>query len=199
MFWFFIVIFFADLILGFTQSPIWAVILVNLIIFGIYMYKSFYPVIFEENPEKIMDFLKNSKHPYYQFYYYFYMDQLEEAENKLHKIKSPNHRQLNEVNLLIKREQYEEAKEKANSLKKYKWYLLAAIAIEQGDRESYKVYKEKEKDPFYRKILEMEEMVREGKKEQVIIKLDNMLPKLRGFKLLSLTYYKKDLLSRSEE
>ena len=198
MIWFFIVIFFADLILGFMQAPVWAVIVVNLIIIGIYMYKSFYPVLFEKNPEKIMDYLKNSKHPHFQFYYYFFNDQLEDAENILPKIKSPNYRQLNEVNLLIKREQYEEAKEQANSLKKYKWYSLAGIAIEQGERESYKVYKEKEKDPFYRKLLELEERVQEGKKEKVLAEIDNMIPELRGLKLLSITQYKKDLILKGE-
>ena len=71
MFWFFIVIFFADLLLGFMQAPVWAVIVVNLIIMGIDKYKSFYTVLFEKDPERIMEYLKNSKHPHYQFYFYF--------------------------------------------------------------------------------------------------------------------------------
>lgn len=196
MVWFFVVIFFVNLLLGFMQASIWAVIVVNLIIMGISMYKSFYPVLFEKDPEKIMEFLKNSKHPHFQFYYYFFNDQLDEAENKLHQIKSPDYKNLNEVNLLIKRKQFDEAKEKAHSVKKYKWYTLAGIAIEQGDRESFKEYKEKVTEPFYRKLLEMEEQVQDGKKEKVISEIENLFPNLRGLKLLSVIQYKKDLLSR---
>ena len=58
-------------------------------------------------------------------------------------------------------------------------------------------YKEKEKNPFYRKLLELEEMVREGKKEKALSEIDNMIQELRGLKLLSVTQYKKNLLLSS--
>jgi hypothetical protein len=151
MFWFFIGIFFADLLLGFMQAPVWLFILVNLLFLLVFMLKSFYPVLFEKDAEKVMTFMKKSKHPQFQFYYYFFNDELEEAEDKLHKIKSPFYQKLNHVNLLIKRKQYDEAEEIARGLKDnmYKWYSLAGIAIEQGDRDSYRKYKEKVRNPFY--------------------------------------------------
>jgi hypothetical protein len=201
MFWFFIAIFIANLILGLMQAPLFAVIVVNLIIFLIKMYTSLYPFLFEKDPEKVLNFMKNSKQPQFQFYYYFFNDELEEAEERLDKIKSPFYRKLNHVNLLVKRKQYGEAEELARSLKNnmYKWYSLAGIAIEQGDRESYNEYKEKVRNPFYRRLLELEEMVHDGEKERVLAELDHMIPNLRGAKLLSVIQYKQDLLKRDED
>lgn len=198
MVWFFIGIFLADLLLGFMQASIWAFIVVNLIFLGVFMFKSFYPILFEKNPEKVMEYLKKSKHPHFQFFYYFFNDQLDEAENKLHQIKSPNYKRLNHMNLLVKRKQFDEAEEMAKGLKDnvYKWYSLAGIAIEQGDVESFATYKEKVRNPFYRKLLEMEERVQDGKKEEVISELEKMIPNLRGSKLLSVIQYKQDLLKR---
>ncbi|WP_213371755.1 tetratricopeptide repeat protein [Mesobacillus boroniphilus] len=198
MVWFFIGIFAADLLLGFMQAPVWAFIVVNLIFIGVYMFKSFYPVLFEKNPEKVLNYLKNSKHPHFPFFYYFFNDQLEEAEQKLSQIKSPNYQRLNHVNLLVKRKQYDEAEELAQGLKDnvYKWYSLAGIAIERGDLKSYKIYREKVRNPFYRKLLEMEEMVQDGEKEKVISELENLIPDLRGSKLLSVIEYKQELLKR---
>ena len=200
MFWFFIGIFFADLLLGFMQAPVWLFILVNLVFLSVAMLKSFYPVLFEKDPDKIMTFMRKSKQPQFQFYYYFFNDQLEEAEDKLHKIKSPFYQKLNHVNLLIKRKQYDEAEEMASGLKDnmYKWYSLAGIAIEQGDRESYRNYKEKVRNPFYQRLLELEEMVHDGKKDMVLAELENMIPPLRGLKLLSVIQYKQDLLRRQQ-
>ncbi|ESU31927.1 hypothetical protein G3A_14020 [Bacillus sp. 17376] len=201
MFWFFIGIFFANLLLGLMQAQVWLVILVNLVIFLVSMFKSFYPVLFEKDPDKIMSFMKKSKQPQFQFYYYFFNDQLDEAEDKLHKIKSPFYQKLNHVNLLGKRKQYDEAEEMARGLKDnmYKWYSLAGIAIEQGNRESYRNYKEKVRNPFYRRLLELEEMVHDGKKEMVLAELESMIPNLRGLKLLSVIQYKQDLLKRNED
>ncbi|MBT2639835.1 hypothetical protein [Bacillus sp. ISL-39] len=200
MLWFFIGIFLADLLLGFLQAPVWLFILVNLVFIVVFMLKSFYPVLFEKNPEKIMDFMKKSKHPQFQFYYYFFNDELEEAEDKLQKMKSPFQQKLNHVNLLVKRKQYDLAEEMAKGLKDnmYKWYSLAGIAIEQGDRESYRKYKEKVRNPFYRRLLELDELVHDGKKEKVLNELEDMIPNLRGAKLLSVIQYKQDLLRRQE-
>lgn len=198
MVWFFIGLFLADLILGFMQAPVLLFVLVNLIFILLFMYKSFYPVVFEKDPEKIMNFMKNSKHPHFQFYYYFFNDRLEEAEDKMHQIKSPFYKKLNHVNLLVKRKRYVEAEEMAKGLKDnmYKWYSLAGIAIEQGDRENYRKYKDKVRNPFHRRLLEMDEMVHDGEKETVLAELDDMIPRLRGSKLLSVIQYKKDLVNR---
>ncbi|GAM12809.1 hypothetical protein [Mesobacillus selenatarsenatis] len=201
MFWFFIAIFIVNLFLGLMQAPLFAVIVVNLIIFLINMYKSFYPFLFEKDPEKVLNFMKNSKQPHFQFYYYVFNDELDEAEERLDKIKSPFHQKLNHVNLLVKREQYDEAEEMAIGLKDnmYKWYSLAGIAIEQGDRESFGEYKEKVRNPFYLRLLELEEMVHDGEKDKVLAELENMIPNLRGTKLLSVIQYKQDLLRRQED
>ncbi|WLR54537.1 hypothetical protein LC048_19235 [Mesobacillus subterraneus] len=201
MFWFFIGIFFADLVLGFMQAPLWQFILVNLVFIAAFMLKGFYPVLFEKDPDKIMTFMKKSKHPQFQFYYYFFQDQLEEAEDKLHKIKSPFYQKLNHVNLLIKRRQFDEAEEMARGLKDnmYKWYTLAGVAIEQGHRASFGEYKEKVRNPFYRRLLELEEMVHDGDKDKVLAELEDMIPNLRGVKLLSVIQYKQDLLRRQED
>lgn len=203
MVWFFIGIFLADLFLGFMQAPVWLFILVNLVFIAVFMLKNIYPVLFEKNPEKIMDFMKKSKYPQLQFYYYLFNDELEEAEDRLNKIKSPFYQRLNHVNLLVKRKQYDEAEEMARGLRDnmYKWYSLAGIALEQGDRESFGKYKEKVRNPFYRRLLELDEMVHDGdgKKEKVLVELENMIPDLRGTKLLSVIQYRKDLLKRDQE
>jgi hypothetical protein len=201
MFWFFIVIFFADLLLGLMQASVWLIILVNLVIILVFMYKNFYPFLFEKDPEKIMDFMKKSKHPQFQFHYYFFNDELEEAEDRMHKIRSPFYQKLSHVNLLVKRKQYDEAEEMARGLKDnmYKWYSLAGIAMEQGDRESYRKYKEKVRNPFYRRLMELEEMVHDGEKKKVLSELETMIPNLRGAKLLSVIQYKQELLKRIED
>lgn len=198
MFWFFIGIFFADLLLGFMEAPLWLFILVNVVYITVFMLKSFYPVLFEKDPEKVMSFMKKSKQPQFQFYYHLFNDEFEEAEEKLDKMKSPFQQQLNTVNLLVKRKQYDEAEEMARRLKDHmlKWYSLAGIVLEQGDRESYQKYIEKVRNPFYRRLLELDEMVHDGKKEEVIAELDNLIPTLRGAKLLSVIQYKQDLLRR---
>jgi hypothetical protein len=201
MVWFFIAIFLADLLLGFMHAPVWAFILVNLVFLLISMFKSFYPVLFEKDPEKILNFMKNSKHPHFQFFYYFFIDELEEAEDRLHKIKSPFYQRLSHVNLLVKRKQFDEAEQLASGLKDgmYKWYSLAGIAMEQGDRESYRKYKEKVRNPFHRRLLEMDEMVHDGQKEKVLAELESMIPNLRGSKLLGVIQYKQDLLRRQKD
>ena len=198
MVWFFIGIFLADLLLGFMQAPVGAFIVVNLLFIVIFMIRSFYPILFEKNPEKVMKYLENSKHPHFQFFYYFFNDQLDEAENTLHQIKSPNYKRLNHVNLLVKKKQFEQAEEMAKGMKDnvYKWYTLSGIAIEQGELESYATYKEKVRNPFYRKLLEMEKRVHDGNVEEVIIELEEMIPNLRGSKLLSVIQYKQDLLKK---
>ena len=77
---------------------------------------------------------------------------------------------------------------------KTKWYALSDIAINEGDVEAFKQNKEKITDTFFLNMLEVDQAVYDGKKVEAVALLDNMIPKLRGYKLLTAVQYRKKIL-----
>jgi hypothetical protein len=77
---------------------------------------------------------------------------------------------------------------------KSKWYALSDIAINEGDVEAFKHNKEKITDIFFLNILEIDQAVYDGKKGVAVALLDHMIPKLRGYKLLTAVQYRKQIL-----
>lgn len=165
-----------------------------LFVIGI-LYLTMYPILFERDIEKVKGFLKKSNQAYYQFIYYLFDGDEEEAANQIQKIKNKQLKNINHVLLLTKQKKYEEAKQMLSYSKDnvYKWYYGAVIALEQGNKEDYELYKSKIKEPLYLFFLELEEMVKDGKKEQVIPLLNDKMKELRGLKLLTAAHYKKEI------
>ena len=77
---------------------------------------------------------------------------------------------------------------------KTKWYALADIAINEGDVEAFKQNKAKITDNFFLNMLKAVQAVYDGKKEEMVALLENMIPKLRGYKLLTEFQYRKQIL-----
>lgn len=147
---------------------------------------SYYPVLFERDVDKIMNFLRKSKQAHYRFIYHFFNGDAEEAEKALFRIRSNQMKVISYLMLLSKQKRYNEVKKLLYQMKDnvYKWYYGAAIALQLGDHSTYEHYKARVKDPVYRTWLEAEEKVREGKKEKALNLLDEQIPKLRCLKLL---------------
>lgn len=96
----------------------------------------------------------------------------------------------------MERKQYEKAKELLTQMDghKTKWYALADIAINEGDVEAFKQNKAKITDTFFLNMLEVDQAVYDGKKEEAVALLENMIPKLKGYKLLTAFQYRKQIL-----
>jgi hypothetical protein len=61
--------------------------------------------------------------------------------------------------------------------------------------EAFKQYKERITDTFFLHMLEIDKAVYEGKKEEAVKMLENMIPTLRGYKLLTVVQYRKQILN----
>lgn len=194
MIWFFLVVVLIAALMGFFQVSIW-IMYVVVIVFTVFILLR-NPIIFGKDAEKILAYLKRSKAPYMQFLYYFLQGDLSAAEQVMGKIRSKKQKQGSELMLLMERKQYRQAKELLAQMAghKSKWYALADIAINEGDEEAFNKNKEKISDIFFLDILEVDKAVYYGEKEVAIGLLDNMIPKLRGYKLLTAVHYRKQIL-----
>jgi len=154
------------------------------------------PLLFGKDAEKMMTYLKKSKAPYLQFLYLFLQGDLSAAEQAMEKIRSKKSKRNSELMLLMERKQYEKTKELLTQMDghKTKWYALADIAINEGDVEAFKQNKAKITDTFFLNMLEVDQAVYDGKKEEAVALLENMIPKLKGYKLLTAFQYRKQIL-----
>ncbi|MDQ1000376.1 ABC-type transport system involved in cytochrome bd biosynthesis fused ATPase/permease subunit [Neobacillus niacini] len=193
MIWFLLFSFVLAILMGIFQVPIWIMYVVLILMFLIVLSRN--PLIFGKDAEKIMEYLKKSKAPYMQFLYYFLQGDLLEAERAAGKIRSKKTRLYSECMLLMERKQYEKAKELLAQMggQKTKWYALADIAIKEGDVEAFKQNKERIKDTFFLQMLVVDQAIYEGKKEEADKLLENMIPRLKGYKLLTVVQYRKQI------
>ncbi|WP_423798353.1 hypothetical protein [Neobacillus sp. SAB-20_R2A] len=194
MVWFLLVVFVIALVMGFFQVPIW-------IMYGVFAVMIIFifirnPLVFGKDPEKIMAYIKKSKAPHLQFLYHFLQGDLSAAENTLGKILMKKAKQGSELMLLMERKEYGKAKELLANMSghKTKWYALSDIAIQEVDSESLKEYRGKLNDRFLLKMLEVDQAVFEGKKREAVVLLENMIPTLRGYKLLTAVQARKQIL-----
>jgi hypothetical protein len=181
-------------LMGLFQVPIWIMygVLVSVLIF--FLIRN--PLLFGNDPEKMMAYLKKSKVQYFQFLYHFLHGNISVAEQAKEKIRSKKSKQNSELMLLMEKKQFGKAKELIKQMggHKTKWYALADIAIQEGNTDSFKQNKEKIKDTFLINMLEVDQAVYDGKKEEAVALLDNMIPKHRGYKLLTARQYRKQIL-----
>lgn len=194
MVWFLLVVFVIAIVMGFLGVPIWimysvfAVMIIFIFILN--------PLVFGKDPEKIMAYIKKSKSPHLQFLYHFLQGDLSAAEQWLEKIRMKKAKQGSELMLLMERKEYGKAKELLANMSghKTKWYALSDIAIQEDDAESFKKYRGKINDRFLLKMLEVDQAVFEGKKKEAVALLENMIPTLRGYKLLTSVQASKQIL-----
>lgn len=194
MIWFFLFVVLFAFLMGIFEVSIWIMYGVLLVVLIFILFRN--PLLFGKNPEKMMTYLKKSKSPQMQFLYHSLHRDLEAAEKAMAKIRSKKVIQHSETMLLIERKEFEKAKELLSKMAEHKtkWYSLADIAINEGDVEALKQNKEKLTDSFFLNMLEVDQAVYDKKEEQAVALLDNMLPKLRGYKLLAADQYRKQIL-----
>jgi hypothetical protein len=196
--WLYIALFLVALILGILDVPQWMFLLIFIPFASGILYLTIYPDLFSRDIEKVMSFLKNSKHPHYQFTYYFFNGELKEAEREIPKIRSKQIKTVDEIILLTRQGNFASAKKLLPALKDnvYKWYYGAMIAIHEGEQSEYKHYKRLVKDKTYLTFLDIEEKIREGKKGEALAMVEEQMKKHRGVKLLSAIHYKKEIVDR---
>ncbi|MBU8919274.1 hypothetical protein BGM25_24875 [Bacillus sp. FJAT-29953] len=194
MIWILVLVFLFAFLMGVFQVPIWIMFGVLAVAVVFILLRN--PLIFGKDAEKMMVYLKKSKSPHLHFLYHYLHGNLPAAEQAMGKIRSKKLKQNSELMLLMEHKQYEKAKELLSKMAshKTKWYTLADIAINEGDNASFKQYKDKIADTFFIKILEVDQAVYDGKKEEAVALLDKMLPNLRGYKLLTAFQYRKQIL-----
>ncbi|WHY69376.1 hypothetical protein [Neobacillus sp. SuZ13] len=194
MIWFLLLVVLFAFLMGFFQVPIWIMYGVLVVVLILILYRN--PLIFGKDAEKIMAYLKKSKAPYIQFLYHFLNGNLSAAEQVRGKIRSKKSKRSSELMLLMERKQYGKAKELLREMAghKTKWYALSDIAINEGDVDAFKQYKAKITDTFFLNMLEVDQAVYVGKKEEAVRLLDSLIPKLRGYKLLTAVQYRKHIL-----
>jgi len=194
MIWFLLLIVLFAFMMGFFQVSIWIMYGVLVVVLILILFRN--PLIFGKDAEKIMAYLKKSKAPYMQFLYHFLNGDLLLAEQAVEKIRSKKLKRNSEMMLLIERKQYGKAKELLREMggHKAKWYALSDIAIKEGDVEAFKQNKAKITDTFFLYMLEVDQAVYDLKKEDAVRLLDSMIPKLRGYKLLTAVQYRKHIL-----
>ncbi|WP_413306269.1 hypothetical protein AA0X95_05435 [Bacillus sp. 1P10SD] len=194
MIWFLLLVFIFALVMGYFQVPIWIMYGVLAVMIIFFLIRN--PLVFGKDPEKMMAYLKKSKAPQLQFLYHFLQGDLSAAELALGSIRSKKSKQHSELMLLRERKEYGKAKDLLAKMSghKSKWYTLADIAIQEEDAESIKQYKEKINDAFFLNMLEVDQAVYDGKKHAAVALLEKMIPKLRGYKLLTAVQIRKQIL-----
>jgi hypothetical protein len=194
MIWFFLLVFLFAFLMGIFQVSIWIMYVVLVVVVVFLFVRN--PLLFGKDPEKTLEYLKKSKSPQYQFLYHALNEDFAAAQQLMGKIRSKKFKQSCELMLLMERKEYGKAKELVTKMSdnKTKWYSLADIAINEGDDASLKHNKAKLTDTFYLCMLEVDQSVYGGKKEEAVTRLDRMIPRLRGYKLLSAYQYRKQIL-----
>ncbi|WP_028778711.1 hypothetical protein [Shimazuella kribbensis] len=194
MIWFLLLVFVFASVLGYFQAPIWFMYGVLAVMIIFFLIRN--PLVFGKDPEKMMVYLKKSKAPHLQFLFYFLHGDLSAAEDAMGNIRSKKAKQGSKLMILMERKEYRKAKDLLAKMSghKTKWYALSDIAIQEEDVDSFKQYKEKLNDTFLLNLLEVDQAVFDGKREEAVALLENMIPKLRGYKLLTAVQVRKQIL-----
>lgn len=194
MIWFFILVVLIAFLMGVFQIPLWIMYGVLVVVFVFVCFRN--PFLFGKDTDKIMAYLKKSKTPYMQFLYHFLQGDLLAAEQAMGKIRSKKLKRYSELMLLMEQKEFVKAKELLSQMSDNmtKWYALADIAINEGNVQAFKQNKEKITNTFLLSMLEVDQAVYDGKKEEALGLLDNIIPKLRGYKLLTAVQYRKQIL-----
>jgi hypothetical protein len=103
---------------------------------------------------------------------------------------------MTELMLFMERKQFEQAKELLAQIceTKTKWFATAYIALYENDTELFRQSKDKLTDIFLLQSLEVEQALLEGERDRAVAILDAMIPKLKGYKLLTMVQFRKHIL-----
>jgi hypothetical protein len=198
MVWLFVLLVLSSFFMGLLNAPQWVMFIVFILFVIGVMYITLYPVLYEKNINKILEFLKKSKNAHYHFLLNLYNGNIEEAEKALKGIKSEQLKYFAKIALLNYQNRFIDAKAYLSKLKESesKWYYSAAIALEENDLNTYEENLSFIKDPLNRSFLDIEVKMRSGEKQQALAMLEEHIRKLRGLKLLTAVQYKKELEQR---
>ncbi|MFD9628748.1 hypothetical protein [Peribacillus muralis] len=192
MIWAFIILFLAAVAIGAIGAPPWGLFIL-LFLFLVYLFMFYYyQVLYGKNVDKIKNYLRKSKIPFYRFTYQLLYSNEAETEKTLKRIKQKTAKNQACVMLFTKQKRYREAKVLLSEMKdnKFKCYYGAVISLLEGNQDSYTFYKEQIKDPVYVSWLKAEELVLERNKNVAIEMLDEQIKHLRGLNLLSAVHYR---------
>ncbi|MGP7816760.1 hypothetical protein [Niallia sp. 01092] len=193
----YIFLFITVLVMFFFKLHISLIIIVSILFFFFMLYLSLYPILFEKDEKKILQFLQKSKHPHYHFLFLLFHDEEEEARKQLDKIRYKQVKIVSEIILLAKQKKFHLVKELLPLMKetKAKWYYTAMISLKEGDLSNYETNKDRINDKVMLAWLEMEHKVKEGQKAEALEMLNKQIPTLKGLHLISALQYKKELTS----
>ncbi|MGG0736567.1 hypothetical protein [Niallia taxi] len=180
---------------GWFDLPAVYVGIIYIIFICLFLYRAMYPFLFEKRVDKILQALNRARNPQHQFLYYLFQDDLKKAEEQLQKIRSSQAVVVLQFLLLSQQERFMEARELLPTLRKgkQKAYYSAAIALEFDDYKLYEQNKQQIQDNLLLFFLEVEELAKKGQVHAAIKKLDEIIPSLRGLRLLSAVQEKKAL------
>lgn len=179
-------LFISIIILQLLAVPTLIVYIISTVIIFFILYTTLKPILFEKDHKKVLEFLKKSKNPMYQFIYYYFYKDYDKAEEYNAKIRSKKARELNKIVLLSARHQWKEAKELALSLKddENKYYILSSIAIETKDKKLWEKNHVKVKKVQNIEYLTIYEQAFNGKKKQALEAVNKRIERSKGIQLV---------------
>ncbi|MBN3554122.1 hypothetical protein JYA63_07605 [Fictibacillus nanhaiensis] len=186
-------------VLSFTLSvlgaPTWMFILLLILFVAASFLTLLYPLMWQKDAEKVKRYLLKSKQPYHRFLHAFLYEEESEAEARLTKIRQDQARKYAEIMLFTQQERWNDAKPLLKNMKKsdLTLYYSAIVAMEEGRLANYEKHKTQLKDPHYVTWLTVEELRRNGNKNEALTILEKQISTLGGLKLLSALHYKNKL------
>ncbi|MBH0169220.1 hypothetical protein [Fictibacillus sp. 18YEL24] len=186
-------------ILSFTLSVLGAQTWMFITLLILFVASSFlallYPLLWQKDAEKVKRYLLKSKQPYHRFLHAFLYEKEREAEMRLTKIKQVQSRKYAEILLFTQQERWADVKAHLQTMKKSNLthYYAAIVAMEEGRQKDYEQHKNQQKDPHYVTWLTVEELRRNGDKNEALTILEKQIKTLGGLKLLSALHYKDKL------
>lgn len=182
----YLLLFISVIVLQVLAVPTILLYIITTVLIFIILYTTLKPILFEKDYTKVLEFLKKSKNPMYQFIYYYFHKQYVEAEQINLKIRSKKAREINQIAVLTAQNDFKKAKELAYSLKddEEKYSILASIALETKDKKLWEEYHSKVKKKQNKEYLSIYEFAYNGKKKQALEAINKRIERSKGIQLV---------------
>ena len=182
----YLLLFISVIVLQVLAVPTILLYIITTVLIFLILYSTLKPILFEKDYTKVLEFLKKSKNPMYQFIYYYFHKQYNEAEQVIPKIRSKKTQTLNRIAVLTAQNNYKKAKELAYSLKddEEKYSILASIALETKDKKLWEENHLKIKKQQNKEYLSIYELAYNGKKKQALEMINKRIERSKGIQLV---------------
>ena len=162
------------------------------------LYVTLKPILFEKDYLKVLEFLKKSKNPSYQFLYLYFEKRYDEAEQYIPRVKPKKVQDFHRIAILSTKNKFKEAKELALSLKdsEDKFFYLCLIALELKDKKMLEEYRPKLKRALNKQYLTIYELYYNGKKKEAFEYINRRISRTKGFQLLMDVQLKNELMTK---